>query len=104
MFRFLSTLCRFPNEFTIWILDIEVIETASSIMTCYSGVVDTTNKVFESTRPGLLSDVFGIRIGSYEEIENMNEISRLSYNGKHIQMNYNGKNIESESKIRIKPI
>jgi beta-galactosidase len=97
MFRSLSILCRFPNELTIWILDIEVIETASSIMTSYSGVVDTTNKVFESTRPGLLSDVFGIRIGSYEEIENMNEISRLSYNEKHIQMNYNGKNIESES-------
>ena len=67
------------------------------IMTSYSAVVDTTNKVFESTRPGLLSDVFGIRVGSYEETENLNEISRISYKGKQIQVSYKGKNIESES-------
>ncbi|MBN1417064.1 MAG: beta-galactosidase [Bacteroidales bacterium] len=67
------------------------------IMTSYSAVVDTTNKVFESTRPGLLDDVFGIRLGSYEETENMNEISAMSYKGKQIQVNYKGKNIESES-------
>ena len=51
----------------------------------------------QSTRPGLLSDVFGIRIGSYEETENMNEISRISYKGKQVQVSYKGKNIESES-------
>ena len=67
------------------------------VMTSYSAVVDTTNQVFASTRPGLLSDVFGIRLGSYEETENMNEISRISYKGKQIQVSYKGKNIESES-------
>jgi beta-galactosidase len=67
------------------------------VMTSYSAVVDTTDKVFESTRPGLLYDVFGIRLGSYEETENMNEISRMSYKGKQIQVRYKGKNIESES-------
>lgn len=66
-------------------------------MTSYSAVVDTTNKVFASTRPGLLNDVFGIRIGSYEEIENMNEISRISYKGKQVRVTYKGKNIESKS-------
>jgi beta-galactosidase len=67
------------------------------VMTSYSAVVDSTNKVFDCTRPGLLDDVFGIRLGSYEETENMNEISRISYKGKRIQVSYKGKNIESES-------
>ena len=69
----------------------------TAVMTSYSAVVDTTNKVFASTRPGLLDDVFGIRIGSYEEIEAMNEISRVSYKGKQVRVSYKGKNIESES-------
>jgi beta-galactosidase len=69
----------------------------TTVMTSYSAVVDTTNKVFTSTRPGLLDDVFGIRIGSYEEIEAMNEISRVSYKGKQVRVSYKGKNIESES-------
>ena len=67
------------------------------VMTSYSAVVDTTSQVFSSTRPGLLNDVFGIRLGSYEEIENMNEISPMSYTGKKVQVNYKGINIESES-------
>ena len=69
----------------------------TAIMTGYSAVVDTTNQVFASTHPGLLNDVFGIRIGSYEEFENMNEISRISYKGKRVRVNYKGKNIETES-------
>ncbi len=69
----------------------------TAIMTSYSAVVDTTNQVFACTRPGLLDDVFGIRIGSYEEIGNMNEISRISYQGKQVRVSYRGKNIESES-------
>src|SRR5690606_37207072 len=34
------------------------------VMTSNSSIVDTTGQVFASTRPGLLSDVFGIRIVS----------------------------------------
>ena len=67
------------------------------IMTGYSAVADTTNQVFSTTRPGLLNDVFGIRLGSYEEIENMNEISKISYKGKKVRVDYKGKSIESES-------
>jgi beta-galactosidase len=67
------------------------------VMTGYSAMVDSTGKVFESTHPGLLNDVFGIRISSYEETEIMNEISRLSYKGKQLRVNYKGKNVESES-------
>jgi beta-galactosidase len=69
----------------------------TAIMTSYSAVVDTAGQVFASTRPGLLDDVFGIRLGSYEETENMNEISRVSYKGKQIQVSYKGKNVETES-------
>lgn len=67
------------------------------VMTGYSAVVDTTNQVFAGTRPGLLSDVFGIRLGSFEETEQMNEISRLSYSGKKLRVSYKGVNIETES-------
>jgi beta-galactosidase len=74
-----------------------VLKGGVAIMTSYSAVADTSNKVFEGTHPGLLGDVFGIRIGSYEEFENMNEISRISYKGKQVRVSYRGKNIESES-------
>jgi len=67
------------------------------IMTGYSAVVDTTNQVFAITHPGLLNDVFGIRLGGYEEIENMNEISKISYKGKKVRVEFKGKSIESES-------
>jgi beta-galactosidase len=67
------------------------------IMTSNSAIVDETGKVFSSTRPGLLSDVFGIRIGSYEETEVLNEISRKSYKGKKIEYNYKGKLFDTES-------
>lgn len=67
------------------------------IMTSNSAVVDETGKVFASTRPGRLSDVFGIRIASYEETESLNEISRKSLKGKKVELSYNGKVITSES-------
>ncbi|MBN2613165.1 MAG: beta-galactosidase [Bacteroidales bacterium] len=67
------------------------------IMTSTSAIVDTTGQVFTTTRPGMLSDVFGIRVGSYEETEAMNEISRKSYQGKKLEFTYKGKAIDTES-------
>jgi len=67
------------------------------VMTSNSAIVDTTGQVFETTRPGLLSDVFGIRLGGYEETKSLNEISRKSYKGKKIEFTYNGKAIDTES-------
>lgn len=67
------------------------------IMTDNSAIIDENGRVFNSTRPGRLSDVFGIRIGSFEETEVMNELSRKSYKGKHLSVNYNNKNIDMES-------
>ena len=66
-------------------------------MTSNSAIVDETGQVFASTRPGHLSDVFGIRVGSYEETEALNEISRKSFKGKKIELNYEGKTIGTES-------
>jgi len=67
------------------------------IMTSNSAVVDETGKVFASTHPGRLTDVFGIRIGNFEELEALNEISRKSFKGKMIEFTYKGKVISTES-------
>lgn len=67
------------------------------IMTSNSAIVDTTGQVFASSRPGKLNDVFGIRLGSYEETEVMNEISRKAYTGKKLEITYKGKAINTES-------
>ena len=67
------------------------------IMTSNSAIVDTTGKVFAMARPGMLSDVFGIRLGSFEETEVMNEISRKGYKGKKLEVTYNGKAVDTES-------
>jgi beta-galactosidase len=67
------------------------------IMTSNSAVVDETGQVFASTHPGRLSDVFGIRVGSFEEPEALNEISRKGFEGKKIELTYKGKAIDTES-------
>jgi beta-galactosidase len=41
--------------------------------------------------------LFGIRIGSYEETESLNEISRKSFKGKKIEVDYKGKSIMTEA-------
>jgi beta-galactosidase len=67
------------------------------IMTSNSAIVDTTGQVFATIHPGRLSDVFGIRIGSFEETEAMNEISRKGYKGKKLEFTYNNKAVDVES-------
>ena len=67
------------------------------IMTANSAIVDTTGQVFRSTLPGMLSDVFGIRVAGFEESEAINQISRKGYNGKKLEFTYNGKHVDTES-------
>jgi len=69
----------------------------TAIMTSNSAVVDESGQVFATTRPGRLNDVFGIRVGSYEETEMLNEVSRKSYKGKKIEFTYKGKTTDTES-------
>jgi beta-galactosidase len=56
------------------------------VMTSNSAIVDEHGKVFDTTRPGRLADVFGIRVAGYEEVEAMNELSRKSYKGKRLSV------------------
>lgn len=67
------------------------------IMTANSAIVDTTGQVFASIRPGKLADVFGIRLGAFEDTEAMNEISPKGYRGKKLQFTYKGKSTDIES-------
>jgi len=67
------------------------------VMTSNSAIVNETGQVFASTHPGRLSDVFGIRVASYEETENFNEISRKSFKGKKLEVTYRGKSINAGS-------
>lgn len=67
------------------------------VMTGNSAIVDETGKVFASTHPGRLNDVFGIRVASFEETESFNEISRKSFRGKKLEVTYKGKAINTES-------
>jgi len=67
------------------------------VMTGNSAVVDENGQVFKTTRPGLLNDVFGIRVASFEETESLNEISRKSFKGKKMELSYKGKEIIAES-------
>jgi len=67
------------------------------VMTGNSAIVDETGKVFASTHPGRLNDVFGIRVAGYEETETINEISRKSFKGKMMEVTYKEKAIRSES-------
>jgi beta-galactosidase len=67
------------------------------VMTGYSGMVDETGQVFATTHPGRLSDVFGIRVGSYEESEGMNELSKIGTTGQHLRVNYSGRDLSCES-------
>ncbi|MDP4269263.1 MAG: beta-galactosidase [Bacteroidota bacterium] len=67
------------------------------IMTSNSALVDASGQVFKTTHPGQLSDVFGIRVGSFEETESMNEISRKAYNGKKLEFTYKGKAVDMQS-------
>ncbi len=67
------------------------------IMTTNSAMVDTTGQVFRSTLPGMLSDVFGIRVSGFEESEAINQISKKGYTGKKLEFIYKGKAGDVES-------
>jgi beta-galactosidase len=67
------------------------------VMSANSAMVDETGKVFASTHPGLLSDVFAIRVAGFEETEAMNELSPKSFKGKKIELIYKEKPVVTES-------
>lgn len=67
------------------------------VMTSYSAMVDEHGRVFDSARPGRLSDVFGIRLGGYETLENYNELSRLGMKGQQVRLTLGDQTIDTSS-------
>jgi beta-galactosidase len=63
----------------------------TAVMTSYSAVLDEHNQVFRSTLPGLLNDVFGIRVAGFEESEWINGLSRLGLRGENLRATYRGR-------------
>lgn len=67
-----------------------------AIMTSGSAMLDETGKVFSTTRPGRLHDVFGIRLGGIEETATMNELAD-DLVGNQLKINFNGQQFTLES-------
>ena len=67
------------------------------LMTNPSAMVDEHNQVFRTTLPGLLSDVFGIRVAGYETSKDMNEISPIGNKGDQLQIEYKDKKFNINS-------
>jgi len=58
------------------------------IMTSYSGWFDVHGKIVDATRPHLLDDVFGIRLGPYQEPAILNEATDGARTGDEVQIDF----------------
>lgn len=67
------------------------------VMTAGSAMVDERNQVFGSTRPGLLADVFGIRLAGMEEPAMLNELSPIGLTKNALRVAYAGQEIATEA-------
>lgn len=57
-------------------------------MTAWSAVLDEHGQAFTTTHPGKLDDVFGIRIGGFEDSSLMNELSTIGTLGRQLRLDY----------------
>lgn len=67
------------------------------IMTANSALVNETGQVFASTHPGLLADVFGIRVAGYEQTADFNEISQKKFKDNNLEVTYENNPITLQS-------
>jgi beta-galactosidase len=67
------------------------------LMTALSAILNEHNQVFTTTLPGLLDDVFGIRMSGFEETQWMNELSRVGLQGRQLQVTYQERDLACES-------
>ncbi|MFF3494731.1 beta-galactosidase [Streptomyces sp. NPDC002795] len=74
-----------------------VADGGTAVMTSYSASVTTTGQIFTSTRPGLLDDVFGIRLGSYQEPHLLNELTGGKLKGDELDIIYGDKRVRVEA-------
>ncbi|MFC8800781.1 beta-galactosidase [Promicromonospora sp. NPDC057138] len=65
----------------------------TAIMTSYSATLDASGQAFTTTRPGLLDDVFGIRVGPYEEAATLNELPRGRTGDQEIDVDVDGSTV-----------
>lgn len=61
------------------------------VMTSYSATLDANGQAFASARPGRLDDVFGIRVGSYEETAMLNELTQGRTGSERLDLDFDGR-------------
>ncbi|CAM5279046.1 beta-galactosidase [Streptomyces atroolivaceus] len=74
-----------------------VADGGTAVMTSYSASVDVTGQVFATARPGLLGDVFGIRIGSYQEPHVLNELAGGKLRGEELDIVHGDRHLRVEA-------
>jgi beta-galactosidase len=67
------------------------------VMTAYSAVLDVSGQAFASTHPGRVDDLFGIRVGGFEESAVMNELSKVGTAGPQLRVDCDGRELSCES-------
>lgn len=69
----------------------------TAIMTSYSATLDADGQVFRSTRPGRLADVFGIRIGSYEQPVLLNALAHGHAGDTSVHLVLEGRHLSAQT-------
>jgi beta-galactosidase len=67
------------------------------VMTGYSAVLDEHGQAFTTTHPGKLADVFGIRVGGFEDSALMNELSTVGTTGPMLRVRYRDQELTCET-------
>jgi beta-galactosidase len=67
------------------------------VMTSYSAMLDADGQVFASTRPGRLADVFGVRVGPYEETALLNEIAKGRGGDDEVEVRFGDRSVRTRT-------
>ncbi|MFE7077321.1 beta-galactosidase [Streptomyces sp. NPDC057620] len=74
-----------------------VADGGTAVMTSYSACVGVSGQVFTAPRPGLLDDVFGIRLGPYQEPHLLNELTGGQLQGAELDVIYGDRRLRIET-------
>ncbi|MGM9471308.1 beta-galactosidase [Pseudarthrobacter sp. YS3] len=69
----------------------------TAIMTSYSAFADSTGQVLSTARPGLLDDVFGVRLGGYQETALLNQLTSGRVAGNFLDIIFGEARIRTEA-------
>ncbi|GAA4812392.1 beta-galactosidase [Streptomyces ziwulingensis] len=67
------------------------------VMTSYSALVTEDGQVFTTIRPGLLADVFGVRLGAYQEPRLLHELTAGEPQGDELDIVYGDRRLRVEA-------